>query len=137
MPSITESMLTKWTLYFLFILITMLIILYVILIEYTEGHHDPEGISIAIDININIIAFDYWVYFDKMNVALPVYIDNNIDYFIFYIIWIRWRIIWSATCHFVRSNWAWLVPPWSRWYFNWYCRKYQYYCLQLLDVFWQ
>ena len=26
---------------------------------------------------------------------------------------IRWRTPWSATCHFVRSNWAWLVPPWS------------------------
>ena len=87
--------------------VTILLILCFLLVEYAEGHHDlplvtlfavteldlcrhdPEGISIDIDININIIAFDYWVYFDKMNVVLPVYIDNNVDYFICYIIWIR------------------------------------------------
>ena len=58
----------------------MLIILYLILIEYAEGHHDPplvtlfavteldlcrhdpEGISIDIVININIIAFNYRIY---------------------------------------------------------------------------
>ena len=84
--------------------VTILLILCFLLVEYAEGHHDlplvtlfavteldlcrhdPEGISIDIDININIIAFDYWVYFDKMNVVLPVYIDNNVDYFICYII---------------------------------------------------
>ena len=61
----------------------MLIILYILTFEYAEGHHDPplvtlfavteldlcrhdpEGISIDIDININIIAFNYRVYFDK------------------------------------------------------------------------
>ena len=61
----------------------MLLILCVVSFEYAEGHHDPplvtlfavteldlcrhdpDGISIDIDVNINIIAFDYRVYFDK------------------------------------------------------------------------
>ena len=61
----------------------MLIILYFILFEYAEGHHDPplvtlfavteldlcrhdpDGILIDIDVNINIIAFNYRTYFDN------------------------------------------------------------------------
>ena len=57
-------------------MVTMLIILYVILFEYTEGHHDlplvtlftateldlcrhdPDGMSIDIDIHINIVAIN-------------------------------------------------------------------------------
>ena len=76
----------------------MLIILYVVSFEYTEEHHnpplvtlfavteldlcrhDPDGISIDLDVNINIIAFNCRVYFEKINVILPVYIDNNVDY---------------------------------------------------------
>ena len=62
--------------------VTILLILCFLLVEYAEGHHDlplvtlfavteldlcrhdPEGISFDIDININIIDFNYLVDFD-------------------------------------------------------------------------
>ena len=61
----------------------------VILIVVTEldlCHHDLDGMSNNVIININIVAFDYNVCFDKNIIVFSVYNDNNVDYFICYII---------------------------------------------------
>ena len=62
--------------------VTILLILCFLLVEYAEGHHDlplvtlfavteldlcrhdPDGISIDIDVNINIISCNYQKYLD-------------------------------------------------------------------------
>ena len=74
-----------------------------------------------------IIIIGYEIWYRKSTVFLSNVrvTTNHVDYFIYFNIWIRWRTPWSATCHFVRSNWAWLVPPWSGRYIECYNHKCQ------------
>jgi len=56
--SIIESILTKNTLYFLFILITILIILYIISVGYTEAQHDLPLVTFFTVTELDLFCYD-------------------------------------------------------------------------------
>ena len=96
------------------------------LFVYSEGHHDPPLVTLFVVTELDLCRHDpddmindlQWYFnYERYKKSWFIHkVDINFDYFTCYIIWVRWRTPWSATCHFIRSNWAWLVPPWSGWY---------------------